>query len=260
MARVSLVAGNWKMNGTRDVARELARATASAFTEMRHDGLEVACIPPFPLLSATNEALHGSAVALGGQDVSPEPSGAFTGDVSAAMLHDAGCRFVLVGHSERRQYHGEDTPVLVRKIQRAREVGLIPIICVGEPLPVRQRGAQLEFVAEQVQGLFADLAQPSAPFDEWVLAYEPIWAIGTGEVATPAQAQEMCLELRHLLRALRPAWSERTILYGGSVKGDNAAELASQPDVDGFLVGGASLKAADFAAIMRHTAAAKRSS
>ena len=253
MPRTIVVAGNWKMNSDRAAAAKLAAEIASVRGSQpaANKGFEVACIPPFPYLPVVGQALANSGVRLGAQDISPEGNGAFTGDVSGSMLIDCGCHYVIIGHSERREYHGEGEPLLGRKIARARGVGLTPIICVGEPLQVRQRGSQDGFVREQVLGLFAELAKETPVWDGFVVAYEPIWAIGTGEVATPGQAQAMCAMIRRVMTELHAPWAERPVLYGGSVKADNAAELIVEPDVDGFLVGGASLKAADFSEIIR---------
>jgi len=261
MARSMLVAGNWKMNGSRSMARELAAGVAAAARESRHANVGVACIPPFPYLETVLDALGDSGVTLGAQDISPEANGAFTGEVSGAMLADFCCTYAIIGHSERREYHGEEAPLLRRKIDQARAIGLTPIICVGEPLPVRQRDGQQEFVRDQIDALLEELAggEGEAAFEDCVLAYEPIWAIGTGEVATPEQAQSMIADIRTRLTELRPSWSERPVLYGGSVKAGNAAELIAQPDLDGFLVGGASLDPTGFATIIQATTAAATS-
>ncbi|MGE3854954.1 MAG: triose-phosphate isomerase [Planctomycetota bacterium] len=257
MPRTIVVAGNWKMNSDRASAAALAGeiATVRRSAPPADKGFEVACIPPFPYLHTVHAALADSGVRLGAQDIAPEGNGAYTGDVSGKMLADCGCHYVIVGHSERREYHGEGEPLLCRKVARAREAGLTPIICVGEPLQVRQRGSQESFVKEQVLGLFTDLAAETPVWTGFVVAYEPIWAIGTGEVATPAQAQAMCKMIRGVLAGLHAPWAERPVLYGGSVKADNAAELIVEPDVDGFLVGGASLKGPDFSEIIRKSAA-----
>lgn len=247
--RPLLVAGNWKLHGTRAFATELATAIATAVTPP--PGLTIACLPPTCFLAAVREALGSGPIRLGGQDLSPEAEGAFTGDVSGHMLADCGCRFVLIGHSERRQNHGEHNPLLSRKLRRAFEAGLHPILCVGEPDAVRRRGAELAYVEDQVEGLLYAIAADDVP--PFSVAYEPLWAIGTGNAATPAQAQSMCAAVRAKLADLAEHWRGVSVLYGGSVGPETAAALAREDDVDGFLVGSASLSANSFAAIVDAT-------
>jgi triosephosphate isomerase len=239
MARVRLVAGNWKMHGS----RQASRALLDAILKEQSGGANCAVFPPFPYLAQAAEQLEGSAVALGAQNVSEHAQGAYTGEVSAAMLADLGCRYVIVGHSERRQLYGESDGLVARKFAAARAAGLTPILCVGETLAEREAGRTEEVVARQLGAV---------AFAGGVLAYEPVWAIGTGKNATPEQAQEMHAFLR------RQVPSDTVILYGGSVKPQNAAAIFAQPDVDGGLIGGASLVADDFVAILRAAREAKR--
>ncbi len=228
-----IVAANWKMNLRRQSAVELASA-------LKSDGRNCWLFPAFPHLAPLHDALIGSGLKLGAQDVSPEPDGACTGDVSAEMLADTGCTLVLVGHSERRLGHGENAELLARKLKRALEVGLKPLYCVGETLEQRKAGAAQAVVKEHLATL-AGMERIAA------VAYEPVWAIGTGETATPGQAAEMHAFIREELKKL--GLNNLPILYGGSVKPDNALELMSQPDVDGVLVGGASLELTSLRAI-----------
>jgi triosephosphate isomerase len=244
MTRRKLIAGNWKMNPTSlDEAVALAKAVATGASGDRGD---VLVIPPTPFLSAVAQALAGSAVALGAQNSSPELKGAFTGEASGPMLRAVGARFVLCGHSERRQIFGESSELVGRKVQAALRDGLTPILCVGETLTEREQGITDQVVASQLEGGLAGLGADKAT--EVVIAYEPVWAIGTGKVASPEQAQAAHAAIRGWLVA-RFGNDTTLILYGGSVKADNAAELMSQPDVDGALVGGASLDAKGFLAI-----------
>jgi triosephosphate isomerase len=206
--------------------------------------------PPFTALAAAAEALQGSKIQLAAQNVHPEPQGAFTGEVSAAMLAEAGCRHVIVGHSERRQLFGETDEGVRRKVGAVLAAGMRPVVCVGETLAERDAGRTLEVVGRQVRGGLAGL--PATAVAALTVAYEPVWAIGTGKTATTAQAQEVHAAIRALLRELAGGVADQVrIQYGGSVKPDNAAELMSQPDVDGALVGGASLKASDFSQIVK---------
>ena len=241
-----LAAGNWKMNGLRTdgvaLARELARRAAS-----EPPGCDLLVCPPATLLSAVAEALADSAIKLGGQDCHREPKGAHTGDVSAAMLKDAGCDCVILGHSERRTEHGESDALVRAKVEAARAAGLAAIVCVGETLAERDSGATLAVVSRQVAGSLPDGLEAAA----LAVAYEPVWAIGTGRTPTESQVAEVHAHIRAALAAkLRDPAAVR-ILYGGSVKPDNAAALMRVPHVDGALVGGASLSAADFWAIVR---------
>lgn len=247
MSRKPLIAGNWKMNGSAASSALLAQGVARS-NRGAHSA-EVLIIPPFPYLPLCQKALEGSEIALGAQSLCAEAPGAFTGEVAAEMLVDLGCRFVLAGHSERRGLFGEDDALVARKFARAQQCGLTPILCVGETLGQRQAGQTLSVVTQQLGAVLA-LVGPAALANS-VLAYEPVWAIGTGLTATPEQAQEVHAELRRQIAEHNAtvAGSLR-ILYGGSVKGSNATELLSMPDIDGALVGGASLVISEFDAII----------
>jgi len=244
MARRRIVAGNWKLHGDRRFAGELLDAIS---VQSAPAGVERIILPPMPYLGELVSRYGGSGLQFGAQDVSTNDKGAFTGEVSAAMLVDVGARFCLVGHSERRQYHGETSEQVAAKFLAAKSAGLTPVLCVGETLSQREDDQTWWRLEKQLAPL---LAQGVEVFDGAIVAYEPVWAIGTGKTATPAQAQEVHAFIRSEIAAhdARIAGS-LPILYGGSVKADNAAELFSQPDVDGGLVGGASLVAADFNAI-----------
>ena len=246
MARRKFICGNWKMFKTPTEASELARELRSRLNTQ----VQIAVAPPFTALAAVKAALTGSPIQLFAQNCHFEKQGAFTGEISAAMLKDAGCDGVILGHSERRQLFGETDDGVARKLRAALEAGLQPIVCVGETLQEREGNRTWEVVSRQVRGALAGL-DPGA-LAKIVLAYEPVWAIGTGKVATTAQAQEVHGQIRGLLRELGTAQAADAvrIQYGGSVKPDNAAELLAQPDIDGALVGGASLKAEDFARIV----------
>ncbi|MEM1093299.1 MAG: triose-phosphate isomerase [Bacteroidota bacterium] len=243
-----LVAGNWKMNT--DLAEATALASALAQALPGEPPVDVAVCPPAISLDAVFNALRGSGVRVGAQNMHAADSGAYTGEVSAAMLKSVGCHYVILGHSERRQYFGETDASVNAKTKQALANGLVPIVCVGEVLDERKAGREETVVETQVNGALDGVALTSA--DQLVIAYEPVWAIGTGEVATPDQAQAMHAFIRQLLAA---RYGEALaagihILYGGSMKPGNAADLCAQPDVDGGLVGGASLKADSFAAII----------
>lgn len=249
MPRKKLVAGNWKMNTTLAEAKALAAAVAKGVgTDTRVD---VAVCPPFPWLLPVAEELKGSSVALGAQDVHYEKSGAYTGEVSPKMLLEAGCKYVIVGHSERRHGLGETDAAINHKLHLAVEEGLHVILCMGETLAERQRQLQERVFQRQVFAACAGLTD--AQFARVVIAYEPVWAIGTGQVATPDQAQEAHKFIRSKLNDLfgEKIAGSTPILYGGSVTPDNAAGLMSNPDVDGALVGGASLKADSFLKIVQ---------
>jgi triosephosphate isomerase len=240
--RERIVAGNWKMHGSRQMARELA-ATIAADAPA---GLRVVLAPPFPYLGIVADAAAGR-VEVGAQDVSAQLQGAYTGEVAAPMLADCGARFAIVGHSERRQYHAETDALVAAKFAAAQAAGLAPILCVGETLAEREAGITESVVGRQLDAV---LATGVAALHGAVLAYEPVWAIGTGRTATSAQAQAVHAFLRGKVAALDAIVARSLpILYGGSVKPSNAAELFSQPDIDGGLVGGASLVASDFLAI-----------
>lgn len=213
------------------------------------DACDVAVCVPFPYLPQCQALLEGSAVALGAQDVSMHVSGAYTGEVSAAMLLEFGCRYVIVGHSERRNYFGETDELVARKSKHAVSAGLIPIVCVGETLAQREAGQTDAVVGAQIDAVLARLNADEA--SRIVVAYEPVWAIGTGKTATPEVAQQVHAMLRSRLQAMHADAASRVrILYGGSMKPDNAAELMAMPDIDGGLVGGAALKAEDFLSIV----------
>lgn len=251
--RKAFICGNWKMHKTTAEAVTLVRELRGKLNEL--SGVEVGIAPPFTALSAVKQALVGSHVRLTGQNCHWETQGAFTGEIGASMLADVGCDSVIVGHSERRQLFGETDESVNRRAKAALAAQLTPIVCVGETLSERESGRMLEVVQRQVRAALSGFSP--AEVETVVLAYEPVWAIGTGKVATPAQAQEVHAAIRLLVTELagKSAADRVRIQYGGSVKPDNAAELLSLPDVDGALVGGASLKADDFARIV---AAAKR--
>jgi triosephosphate isomerase len=252
MPRRKLVAGNWKMNTTLAEAKALARAVADgARTETRVD---VAVCPPFPWLLAVAEELKGSAVALGAQDVHYEKKGAFTGEVSPAMLKECGCKYVIIGHSERRHGLGEADAAINHKVHTALEDGLHVILCVGETQTERERNLQERVFQRQVYAACAGLT--GEQFGRLVIAYEPVWAIGTGKVATPELAQQAHHNIRQRMAQLygEKIGSALPILYGGSVTGENADGLMTQPDIDGGLIGGASLKPAEFLKIVQAAA------
>ena len=242
------IAGNWKMNLDRAGAVALARDVAAGASSA--PAVDLAVCPPSVYLDAVAGALQGSRVGLGAQNMYHEASGAFTGETSAAMLVDVGCRYVILGHSERRHILGETDKQVNLKARAALAAGLIPIVCVGELLDEREKGQTAAVIGNQFIGSLADFS--AAEMARTVIAYEPVWAIGTGKVATPEQAQEVHKDLRKLIQAQYNAEiaQQVRIQYGGSVKPSNAAELLSQPDIDGALVGGASLKASDFMGIV----------
>ncbi|HLM52939.1 MAG TPA: triose-phosphate isomerase [Pseudoxanthomonas sp.] len=248
--RRRIVAGNWKLHGTRDFATALVGELAAG---LPLSGVELVVLPPLPYLGGLIQEFEADRIAFGAQDVSANEKGAYTGEVSAAMLVDVGARYVLVGHSERRQYHAESSELVARKLAAALHSGLIPILCVGETLEQREAKQTEAVIAAQLEPVL-ELVGVEA-FAGAVVAYEPVWAIGTGRTASPWQAQEVHAFLRGVVAArdARIAGS-LPLLYGGSVKPDNAAELFAQPDVDGGLVGGASLVAGDFLAIARAAA------
>jgi len=247
--RKPIVAGNWKMNKTAAQALELVAGLKAELGRMT--AVEVVVCPPFTALAAVGPALRGTALALGAQNVHWEKSGAFTGEVSAEMLAEAGVQYAIVGHSERRQYFGETDAHVNRRARAALAAGLIPILCVGETLVEREAGRTLAVVERQVRQGLEGL--PPADVARMVLAYEPVWAIGTGKTATTAQAQEVHAAIRGLLQAIAGAGVADAVRlqYGGSVKPANAKELFSQPDIDGGLIGGASLEVKSFVDIVR---------
>ena len=241
--RRMMVAGNWKMHGSR--AESAALAGEILRSDLGDGGPEVLVCPPFVYLWEVARQLRDSNVALGAQDVCAEPVGAHTGEVSAAMLRDVGCSHVIVGHSERRALYGEDDALVARKFMAAQHEGLVPILCVGETLEQREAGRTEEVVGRQLDAVLE--VAGAAGFGQALLAYEPVWAIGTGKTATPAQAQEVHGFLRSQIAKKDANMAAcLRILYGGSVKAANAAELFAKPDVDGGLVGGASLNAEEF--------------
>jgi triosephosphate isomerase (TIM) len=253
--RRKLVAGNWKMNTTRGAALELARGVARLVPPDRSE-VDVLICPPFPYLCDVAAAIEGSGVQLGAQNVDPDPPGAFTGEVAVNMLTDVGCRYVIVGHSERRRIFGETGPFLQRKVAAAIAGGLDVVFCVGELLAEREADDTGSVLDSQLSGGLAGL--PEAALEHLTLAYEPVWAIGTGCTASPQQAEEVHVYLRNWLAdRYNPRRAQSTrILYGGSVNPKNALELMSQPDIDGALVGGASLKVETFQPIIEAAATA----
>jgi triosephosphate isomerase len=243
MKRTPLVAGNWKMHGSRGANQALLDSILAGVGESK--GAECAVCAPFPYLAQVAERLKGTGLAWGAQNVSEHAQGAYTGEVSAAMLVEFGCRYVIVGHSERRHLYCETDSQVAGKFAAARAARLTPILCVGETLDEREDGRTEEVVARQL-----DAVLQNNDFGDAVLAYEPVWAIGTGRTATPEQAQEVQAFLRNRVTP------QTRILYGGSVKAQNAREIFAKPDVDGGLIGGASLVAADFIAIVKNASLA----
>jgi triosephosphate isomerase (TIM) len=254
--RTPLVIGNWKMHGTIPEARALATGIRDGLKRPR--GVEVAVCPPFTALAAVSEILNGTPIALGAQTCHHEPSGAHTGEISPPMLLDLGCRFVLAGHSERRREAGENDGQINRKVIAAAAHGLTPVLCVGETADERRQGLTFTTVEGQLRAGLAGIE--AAALGKVVLAYEPVWAIGTGVNASPAQAAEVHGYIRGLLSELASKEIAQAvrILYGGSVKADNVDALAAEADIDGALVGGASLVAQGFIAIVRKAARAAR--
>lgn len=247
--RKTVIAGNWKMNqlasGVPAFMQELSAGLDAGENE------EVVLCVPFPILPAMAAAAEGTPVRVGAQDVSSHESGAYTGEVSGAMLADLGVSYCIIGHSERRAYHGETDALVNEKLAALLKAGITPIVCVGESLEQRDGGETLDFVAAQVRGALKGVS--AEDIKGVVIAYEPIWAIGTGRTATAEQAQEVCANIRAVLGELYGADTARgvSILYGGSMNGKNAAELLAQADIDGGLIGGASLKPAEFAVIVK---------
>ncbi len=248
MARRKLVAGNWKMHGSLAENAALLDALAAGLSSLK--GVDCAVCAPFPYLAQLQSRLQRTDVAWGAQDVSEHAKGAYTGEVSASMIRDFGCRYVIVGHSERRALHGEDDREVAAKFMAAQAAGLVPILCVGETLEQREAGATEGVVSRQLDAVMD--AAGVAALGSAVVAYEPVWAIGTGRTATPQQAQDVHELLRRRVAARdRGLAGELRILYGGSVKAGNAGELFAMPDIDGGLIGGASLVAGEFLAICR---------
>jgi len=244
--RQPLVAGNWKMNGSLDSIRKLVEGIQGGLDTVTT--AELAVCPPYVYIPQVAAMLEGTAITLGSQDVSDQESGAHTGEVAPGMLTDVGCKYAIVGHSERRSIYGESDEFTARKFAAARRAGLVPILCVGESLEEREQGITEQVVARQLDAVI-DL-EGIAALGEAVIAYEPVWAIGTGKTASPEQAQEVHAFIRGKLAGQDGGVAEKVqILYGGSVKGSNAAELFAMADIDGGLIGGASLDADDFLAI-----------
>jgi len=249
------MAGNWKMNLNHQEAVVLVQKLAWTLSDKKHDyaRVEVAVGPPFTDLRSVQTLVDGDRLEIkyGAQDVSRHDSGAYTGEISAGMLAKLGCSYVVVGHSERREYHAESDELVNAKAKKVIEAGMTPIVCVGEGLEIRREGRQVEYTLEQVEGSLAGLT--SEQVAELVVAYEPVWAIGTGEVATPDDAQEVCAAIRGKVAEAfsEDAAAKIRILYGGSVKAANVAGIMEKADVDGCLVGGASLQADEFGGICR---------
>jgi triosephosphate isomerase len=251
--RQPLIAGNWKMNNNHFEAIALVQKLAFALKDKDYDNAEVVVLPPFTDLRSVQTLVDGDKlrIGFGAQDISAHDKGAYTGEISGAMLAKLECSYVLAGHSERREYHNEDDSVVNSKVKAAFKHGIVPILCVGEGLEVRKAGQQVEHVLSQLDGALKEI--PAEQAEKIVIAYEPVWAIGTGEVATPEDAQEVCAAIRVRLSELYSSEVSGAVrvLYGGSVKGDNAGDIMAKDDVDGALVGGASLKADEFAKIIR---------
>lgn len=255
-SRTPLMAGNWKMNLDHHQAIQLVQKLAWTLKDAKHDfsSVEVAVLPPFTDLRSVQTLVDADKLEIvyGAQDVSAHANGAYTGEIAPSMLAKLGVTYVAVGHSERREYHAEDDATVAAKVASAYSEGIVPIVCVGEGLDVRKAGNQVEYTLAQLEGSIAGL--PADKAASIVIAYEPVWAIGTGEVATPEDAQEVCSAIRVKLAEL---YSQELadgvrVLYGGSVKSGNVASIMAKPDVDGALVGGASLDAEEFAAIARY--------
>jgi triosephosphate isomerase len=255
LARPSLMVGNAKMQLDHQQATHLVQKLAWTLQDVKHDfdAVEIAVLPPFTSIRSVQTLIDGDKLRLryGAQDLSAHDIGAYTGEISGAFLAKLGCTYVLAGHSERRQYHHEDDALVGAKVRAAHRHGLVPILCVGESLDVRREGGQVEFTLAQVTKALEGV---SADASNLVVAYEPVWAIGTGEVATPQDAQEVCGAIRGRLGELFGQGTAHGVrlLYGGSVKPGNVASIMAQPDVDGALVGGASVDAADFSAVVRY--------
>ena len=256
--RKPLMAGNWKMNLNHLEAIAVAQKLVYSLDDKDYDAVDVAIIPPFTDIRSIQTLIDGDRLRLtyGAQDLSPEASGAFTGDIAGSMLHKLGCTFVLIGHSERRAIHAESDALINRKIKAALANEIIPIFCVGEELAIRESGAHVSHVIRQVRAGLEGFTKPE--LKKIVIAYEPVWAIGTGKVATPEDAQEVCAAIREEVENIGSAEiaSNMRILYGGSVKSANIAEIMKQPDVDGALIGGASLDPEELAKIVKFHAQA----
>ena len=255
MARRPLVMGNWKLNGSKAFTKELIEGLKAELQGVT--GCDVAIAPPVMYLGTAEAALAGSQIALGAQNVDVNVKGAFTGDISTEMLKDFGAKYIIIGHSERRTYHNESDEFIAKKFAVLKEQGLIPVLCIGETEAENEAGKTEEVCARQIDAVLK--TQGAAAFEGVVIAYEPVWAIGTGKSATPAQAQAVHKFIRdHIAKADAKVAEQVIIQYGGSVNASNAAELFTQPDIDGALVGGASLKADAFAVIVKAAEAAKK--
>jgi triosephosphate isomerase (TIM) len=252
--RKPLMAGNWKMNGNHLEAIALVQKLAFTLNDKDYNATDVAVLPPFTSLRSVQTLIWGDKlrISYGAQDVSQRANGAYTGDISASMLAKLGCTFVLAGHSERRKYHQEDDALVNAKIKALLGVEITPMLCVGEELEIRRQGDCVPYVLGQLDGSLAGVHAEQVA--DMVIAYEPVWAIGTGEVATPQDAQEVCGAIRARISEVHGSETATRvrILYGGSVKADNIAAIMDQKDVDGALVGGASLDAGEFARICRY--------
>lgn len=247
------MAGNWKMNLNHLEAIALVQKLSYTFNAEDYAELDVAVIPPFTDIRSVQTLIDGDKLALkyGAQDIAKADKGAFTGEISGTMLAKLGCTFVIVGHSERREYHGEDNQTVNLKVQAALRNNLIPIVCVGEGLDVRKAGNHVAYTIEQLDAALQGIAANDVA--NLVVAYEPVWAIGTGEVATPADAQEVCGAIRTRIREIHGTAADQTrIIYGGSMKADNVAALMLEADIDGGLVGGASLDPDEFVSVCRY--------
>jgi len=252
--RKPLIAGNWKMHNNHLEAIALTQKLGFSLTDKDFTAADIAILPPFTALRSVQTLIDGDRLRLryGAQDVSPHEDGAYTGDISARMLAKLGCQFVLAGHSERRQYHHEDDELVNAKVRALLQRSLTPLLCIGEPLDIRQAGQHLEYTLSQLDGGVAGVTAEQVA--GMVIAYEPVWAIGTGQVATPEDAQQVCGAIRARLSAVYGAatGAATRILYGGSVKPDTMPAIMAQPDIDGALVGGASLDAGEFVRICRY--------
>lgn len=254
MARRPLVMGNWKLNGSKAFTKELIEGLKAELNGV--NGCDVAIAPPVMYLAEAEAALANSQIALGAQNVDVNVQGAFTGDISTEMLKDFGAKYIIIGHSERRTYHKESDEFIAKKFAALKEAGLVPVLCIGESEAENEAGKTQEVCAKQIDAVINALGVEA--FNGAVIAYEPIWAIGTGKSATPAQAQAVHAFIRSHIAAKSQAVADQVIIqYGGSVNDANAAELFTQPDIDGALVGGASLKAPAFAVIVKAAATAK---
>jgi len=258
MMRKTIIAGNWKMYKTIGAAIDLANGLKRELFEVDADRIDIVLCPPFTVLTEIWEVIENSNMRLGGQDMFWKEEGAFTGEVSGTMLKDAGCQYCIIGHSERRQFFAETNETVNLKVKAALACGLSPIMCVGEMLAEREKGQTFAVLQDQVENGLTGI--PASEMSALTIAYEPAWAIGTGKTATPAQAQEAQIYIRSLLAKLydKEIADAMRIQYGGSVKPDNITELMQQPDVDGALVGGASLSVESFAAIVKKASEVKK--